>query len=190
MMVVVRVLFVGPTSRPWTSIEGEVDPDLGRLARPGVELVYRCTGTGPADIHSAEDARQAAPGVVAAVRRAEADGFDGVIVDCTNDPGVVEAAKLVTIPVVGPGAALERAIAVAAPPVVRVSGDELRLLSVDELTARTAGAVTVVLGGTGWSHIAEARTADRPDLIVLDPLAVALDDCLARVADTARRSVP
>ena len=134
--------------------------------------------SGPADIHSAEDAGQAAPGVVAAVQRAEADGFDGVIVDCTEDPGVVEAAKLVAIPVIGPGAALERAIAVAARPVVRVSGDELRLLSVDALTVRTAGAATVVLGGTGWSHIAEAMTADQPDLVVLDPLAVALDDCL------------
>lgn len=189
-MVVVRVLFVGPTSRPWTSIEAEVSADLERLTRPGVELVYRCTGMGPADIHSAEDAAQAVPGVVAAVQRAEADGFDGVIVDCTEDPGVVEAAKLVTIPVIGPGAALEGAMAVAARPVVRVSGDELRLLSVDALNSRTAGAATVVLGGTGWSHIAEAMIADQPDLVVLDPLAVALDDCLVRVADTARRSVP
>ncbi len=189
-MVVVRVLFVGPTSRPWTSIEGEVNADLERLARPGVELVYRCTDSGPADIHSAEDASEAASGVVAAVRRAEADGFDGVIVDCTEDPGVVEAAKLVAIPVVGPGAALERAIAVAAPPVVRVSGDELRLLSVDELTVRAAGATIVVLGGTGWSHIAEALTADQPDVVVLDPLAVALDDCVSRLTDTACRSVP
>jgi Asp/Glu/hydantoin racemase len=190
MMVVVRVLFVGPTSRPWTSIKGEVNADLERLARPGVEFVYRCTGTGPADIRSAEDAREAAPGVVAAVRRAEADGFDCVIVDCTEDPGVVEAAKLVAIPVVGPGAALERAIAVAAPPVVRVSGDEVRLLSVVELIMRVAGAATVVLGGTGWSHIAEALTADRPDLVVLDPLAVALDDCVSRLTDTVHRSMP
>ena len=97
MIVVVRVLFVDPTSRPWTSIEGEINADLARLALPGVELMYRCTGTGPADIRSADGASQAAPGVVAAVRRGEADGFDGVIIDCTEDPGVVEAAKLVAI---------------------------------------------------------------------------------------------
>lgn len=190
MLAVVRVLLVGPTSRSWRSIECEVNADLERLARPDVEFVYRCTGTGPADIHSTEDAREAAPGVVAAVRRAEADGFDGVIVDCTEDPGVIEAAKLVAIPVVGPGAALERAIAVAATPVVRVSGDELRLLSVDELTVRVTGAATVVLGGTGWSHISEALTADQPDLVVLDPLAVALGDCLSILTDTSSRSVP
>jgi len=131
LLVVVRVLFVGPTSRSWRSIEGEVNADLERLARPGVE------------------------------------------------------AKLVAIPVVGPGAALERAIAVAGRPVVRVSGDELRSLSVEELTMRARGAATVVLGGTGWSHISEVLTADQPDLVVLDPLAVALDDCLSILADTA-----
>ena len=69
---------------------------------------------------------------------------------------------------------MERAIALAAAPVVRVSGDELRLLSVDELIVCVAGAATVVLGGTGWSHISEALTADQPDVVVLDPLAVAL----------------
>ena len=185
MTVVVRVLFVGPTSRPWTSIKAEVNADLERLARPGVELTYRCTGTGPADIHTAADARQAAPGVVAAVRRAEVEGFDGVVVDCTEDPGVLEAGKLVSIPVVGPGSALGRAVALAATPVVRVSGHDLRSLSLDELRLRTAGAATVVLGATGWSHVAEAMTANRSDLVVLDPLAVALDACLARLTDTA-----
>jgi Asp/Glu/hydantoin racemase len=185
MTVVLRVLFIGPTSRPWTSIEADVNADLERLARPGVELAYRCTGTGPADIRSATDARAAAPGVVAAVLQAEAEGFEGVVVDCTEDPGVVEAGKLVTIPVVGPGLALERAAAVAATPVVRVSGHELRSLSLDELTLRTTGAATVVLDGTGWSHVAEAMTANQPDLVVLDPLAVALDACMARLTDTA-----
>ena len=183
-MVVVRVLFVGPTSRPWASIADEVDADFARLARPGVELVYRCTGTGPADIRSAEDASRAAPGVVAAVQRAEVDGFDGVVVDCTEDPGVVEAAELVAIPVVGPGAALERVIAEAEPPVVVLSGDEVRSASIDELIRRTAGAATAVLGGTGWSHVADALAVDRPDLVVLDPLAVALEACLATLTDT------
>lgn len=181
----VRVLLIGPTSRPFTSVEAEVNADLERLARPGVELAYRCTGTGPIDIRSAADAGRAAPGVVAAVRRAEADGFDGVIVDCTEDPGVVEASELVEIPVVGPGSALERAIATAAGPVVTVTADDLRSLSVDELTPLTAGAATVVLGGTGWSHVAEALIAGRPGLLVLDPLAVALDACVARLAGNA-----
>jgi hypothetical protein len=185
MGVVVRVLFVGPTSRSWMSIEDEVESELERLARPGLELAYRCTGTGPLYIRSAADASQAAPGVVAATRRAEQDGFDGVIVDCTEDPGVVEAAALVAIPVVGPGEALERAIAVAAAPIVRVSADDLRSWSVDELAAHTAGAVTVVLDGTGWSHVVESLTVNRPGLVVLEPLAVALDACVARLAESA-----
>ncbi len=184
MISVVRVLFIGPTSRPWKTIEAEVNTDLERLARPGVELTYRCTGTGPAHIHTAADASCAVPGVVAAVRLAEAEGFDGVVVDCTEDPGVVEAAKLVTIPVIGPGFELERAIAVAQAPVVRVSGNDLRLLSFDELMLRTAGAATVALGGTGWSHLADALAANQSDLVVLDPLAVALDACMTRLTET------
>jgi hypothetical protein len=35
-----------------------------------------------------------------------------------------------------------------------------------------------------WSHVAEALTTDRPGLVVLDPLAVALDACLAIITDT------
>ena len=81
---------------------------------------------------------------------------------------------------------MERAIALAAALAVRVSGDELRLLSVDELIVCVAGAATVVLGGTGWSQISEALPADQPDVVVLDPLAVALDDCLSLLSGSAK----
>lgn len=174
----VRVLFVGPTSRPWEAIESEVSADLERLERPGVELAYRCTGSGPADVHSPAEAERAAPGVVAAVRRAEAEGFSAVVIDCTEDPGAAEAALLVTIPVIGPGAVMQRAIAMARSPVVVVSGGDLRSLSVDELKLRTADAATVALGATGWSHVADQLVADRPALVVLDPLSAALDVCM------------
>lgn len=184
MRDVVRVLFIGPTSRPWKTIRAEINADFERLARPGVELTYRCTGTGPAHIHTAAEASSAVPGVVAVVRQAEAEGFDGVVVDCTEDPGVVEAAKLVKIPVIGPGFELERAIAVAPTPVVRLSGNDLRSLSFDELKLRIAGAATVALGGTGWSHVADAFAADQSDLVVLDPLAVALDACITQLTET------
>ena len=173
-----RVLLVGPTSRPWESIEAEVSADLQRLARPGVELSYRCTGTGPADIHTTADAERAVPGVVAAARRAEVEGFDVVIVDCTEDPGVEEATRLVTIPVIGPGLAMKRAIATAKKPIVEVRGDDLRSFSSDELKLRIAGAATVALGGTGWSHVADELVANQPNLVVLDPLDIALDACI------------
>lgn len=177
-----RVLVVGPTSRPWDEIADEVAADLVRLRRPGLELEYRCTGTGPLDIRSSEDAAAAAPGVIDLARSAAAEGFDGVVVDCTEDPGVAAADDELDIPVVGPGQAL-RAVAVASPePVVWLSGDELRAMATEDAVELVASAATVVLGGTGWSHVAERLHRDRPDLVVLDPLQVALDECLARIA--------
>lgn len=176
-----RILVIGPTSRSWDEIADEVTADLERLARPGIVLVYRCTGTGPAAIHTSGDAEAASPGVVALARLAAREGFDGVIVDCTDDPGVAEADAELDIPVVGPGAALRAAAADAPGPVVRLSGDTLRSSSPDEIVHLVEGAATVVLGGTGWSHVADALMVDRPGLVVLDPLPVALDRCLARI---------
>jgi Asp/Glu/hydantoin racemase len=177
---VTRILVVGPTSRPWAEIVDEVESDLARLARPGVRLEYRCTGAGPASIRSEEDAAAAAPGVVETARRGAIEGYDAVMVDCTDDPGVEWADAELGIPVVGAGAALRAAAVSAARPVVWLSGDELRSSTIDELLDRVRTAATVVLGGTGWSHVADALRGDRPDLVVLDPLPVALDRCLAR----------
>jgi Asp/Glu/hydantoin racemase len=176
-----RILVVGPTSRPWAEIADEVEGDLARLARPGVELVYRCTGSGPTSIRSEHDVVASAPGVLEAARRGATEGFDAVIVDCTEDPGVDEARAELDIPVVGPGAALRAAASRAAAPVVWLSGDELRSSTTDQLLERARAAATVVLGGTGWSHVADVLRRDRPGLVVLDPLPVALERCLAGV---------
>src|SRR5699024_295355 len=137
----------------WSAVAGEVAADLARLARPNVEVSYRCTGDGPVAIHTDEDAIEAAPHVVRAVIDAAHEGFDAVIVDCTADPGVVEARQAVTIPVVGAGEALRTAMESAPTPLRLVTGDELRAFELDALLERTAGAATVALGGTGYSHL-------------------------------------
>jgi Asp/Glu/hydantoin racemase len=177
-----RVLLVGPTSAPWRSIAAEVEADLARLARPGVQLSYRCTAAGPLQVRSAEDAEAAAPYVVQTIIDAAGEGFDAVIVDCTADPGVVEARAVVSIPVVGAGEALKTAMAIARQPVFELSGDELRVMDTATLVGHLRDAATVALGGTGFSHLAEILTAANPGLVVLDPLRVALDQCLARLA--------
>jgi Asp/Glu/hydantoin racemase len=177
----VRVLLVGPTSAPWQSIESEIDADLARLARPGVELTYRCTGEGPSEIRTTHDARIAAPFVVKTIVAAAHEGFDAIIVDCTADPGVAEGRESVDIPVVGAGEALRSAIARAKPPVCELTGDDLRGMDVAALVNSLRGAATVALGGTGFSHLVEIVTAANPKLVVLDPLSVALDACLAQL---------
>lgn len=179
--VIIRVLLVGPTSAPWTAVAGEVEADLARLARPHVVLSYRCTGAGPLAIHTAEDAIEAAPHVVRAVVDAADKGFDAVIVDCTAEPGVAQARQAVTIPVIGAGEALWAAINLAPTPVCLLTGDELRTSELDALLEQTAGAATVALGGTGYSHLVAVLVDADPERVVLDPLDQALEVCLAQL---------
>ena len=72
-----------------------------------------------------------------------------------------------------------------------LTGDDLRSMDVATLVSHLRDASTVVLGGTGFSHVVEILTKARPKLVVLDPLEVALDACLARLPErltvTARR---
>lgn len=175
-----RIAVIGPTSMTWDELAADVEPDLARLRRPGVEVTYVPTGSGPRSITTDEDERAAAPYVVATAERCQRDGFDGAIVDCTGDPGVAEARSRLRIPVVGAGEALRRAVAVARPPVVVLSGDELRAGDPDALNARAREAHTVALGGTGWSHLAPLLATD--GRVVLDPLDVALAECLGMIA--------
>lgn len=169
-----RVLLLGPTSASWESIAAEVQADLDRLRRPGVELTYRCTPAGPEHVHTAADVEAAAPHVVAAIVTAQQDGFDGVIVDCTADPGVADARRAVRIPVVGAGEALRAAIAAVPEPVCVLDGDELRSMTTAQIVARAADATTVALGATGFSHLTDELAAALPHMTVLDPLPVAL----------------
>ena len=172
-----RIALVGPTSAAWDEIESDVAPDLARLARPGVALQYVVTGAGPRSITSDADERAAAPHVVATIVRCEQQGFDAAIVDCTGDPGLDEARRTVRIPVVGAGEALRRAIGSSAQPVMVLSGDELRASTTDQLGDRVRDARTVALGGTGWSHLVPVLAGR--GRVVLDPLDVALTQCLA-----------
>ena len=169
------MLLIGPTSAPWEAIVDGVEADLARLARDGVELAYRCTGGGPLEIHSDADARAAAPFVVRTAIDAVSDGFDAVIVDCTADPGVADARAVVHFPVVGAGEALQSAIARARRPVCMLTGDELRSITASALVARAGGVATMALGGTGFSHLVEVLIDAYPEIVVLDPLVVALD---------------
>jgi Asp/Glu/hydantoin racemase len=172
-----RVALIGPTSMTWDEVAPDIEPDLARLARPGIELRYVLTGAGPKSISSEEDERAAAPHVVDTVVRCEREDFDAAILDCTGDPGLDEARAIVRIPVIGAGEALRRAIASARAPVTVLSGDVLRASTPDELVGRVGDARIVALGGTGCSHLVPVLAVD--GRVVLDPLDVAMEQCLA-----------
>jgi allantoin racemase len=65
---------------------------------------------GPASIESAVDEVLAAPGVVDAAIKAEADGAQAIVIDCMLDPGLDAAREAVSIPVIGCGEAAMRSV--------------------------------------------------------------------------------
>jgi Asp/Glu/hydantoin racemase len=173
------VLIIGPTSASWEDVAEEVTADLERLRRRDLALSYRRTAAGPPVIRCEADVVAAAPHVVRAAMAAASEGFDAVIVDCTDDPGVAAARHAAGVPVIGAGEALRVAIADAPRPVRLFSGDELRQLATEEVLLRARGARTVALGATGFSHLVDQCAALDTVHVVLDPLDVAVELCLA-----------
>lgn len=105
----VRLLLLHPVS----PVDGEDGPFPSThcsalLPTTLVDEIY-CPGA-PKEIPNSAARRLAAPFVVAKSRWAEAQGYDAVVVDCMLDPGVREAKRAVSIPVIGIGEAT-RAIA-------------------------------------------------------------------------------
>jgi Asp/Glu/hydantoin racemase len=160
-----------------------VSTDLERLRRPDLELAYRCTAAGPPAIRSQADVVAAAPHVVRVAMAAAGEGFDAVIVDCTDDPGVAAARRVAGVPVIGAGEALRVAIADAPQPVRLFSGDELRRLPAEDVLRLARGAHTVALGATGFSYLVDQFAALEGVGVVLDPLDVAAQLCLAALRD-------
>ena len=63
-------------------------------------------------------------------------------------------------------------------------------MDLTEVFERTRHAATVVVGATGFSHVADALSKAAPDLVVLDPLQVALDASLRSIIDRNGLSSP
>ena len=71
-------------------------------AKPDTQLRVVCLEWGTASIEARVDDALAAPGVLQRAIEAEQAGAEAVIVNCMNDPGVLAAREMVSIPVIGP----------------------------------------------------------------------------------------
>jgi len=78
---------------------------LQELAASGTAVTAEHTQSGPAAIESARDAGAVVPELIRLTPLAEQRGFDALIIGCFSDPGIDALRELLTIPVVGPGAA-------------------------------------------------------------------------------------
>ena len=76
---------------------------LATVARQGTLISVCCIEGGPRSIESARDAVIAGPYILAEVSKAQAEGYDAIIVYCMSDPGIDAAREITTIPVIAPG---------------------------------------------------------------------------------------
>ncbi|MFQ8432738.1 aspartate/glutamate racemase family protein [Amaricoccus sp. W119] len=94
-----RILVVNPNST--RSMTEKIVVAAKAAASPGTEIVG-ATGKGaPASIEGHYDEAMSLPGLLAAVREAEAGGIDGVVVACFDDPGIDACREIATGPVLG-----------------------------------------------------------------------------------------
>ncbi len=98
-MINIRVL------TPITTEDFRDDAQLNEAAPAGCKITTMTLQRGPDSVESAIDEVLAAPGVVDAACRAEADGCDAIVIDCMLDPALEAAREAVAIPVVGAGEA-------------------------------------------------------------------------------------
>lgn len=76
---------------------------LSALLPTGAKISACVLKRGPASVESAVDEALAAPGVIDAALRAEANNAAAIVIDCMLDPGLEAAREAVGIPVVGCG---------------------------------------------------------------------------------------
>lgn len=144
-------------------------------AAAGTEVLVEPTAKGPAAIESAHDAALIIPELIRLGPLAEQRGHDALIIGCFGDPGLDALRELLTIPVVGPGAA---SLHVAAQLGTRIS--------VLTPTGRGYGRVAARLRGLGLaSLLASVRGID---LSVMD-LARQTPGALDKAAVAARLAV-
>ncbi|MEM7213002.1 MAG: aspartate/glutamate racemase family protein [Pseudomonadota bacterium] len=98
-----RVLVVNPNST--ASMTDGIVEAARSAAASDLEIVGMTNASAPPAIQGEADGHAATPGVIYAVREAEANGFDAAIVACFDDTGLAAAKAAVKIPVIGIGQA-------------------------------------------------------------------------------------
>ena len=94
-----RLLVVNPNTT--ASMTAKIGACARAFASPGVEIIARNPPDGPASIDGHYDEAMSTPGLLAEIRRGEAEGVDGTVVACFDDPAIGACREIATGPVVG-----------------------------------------------------------------------------------------
>lgn len=108
-----RILVLNPNTT--ASMTALIEECARAVAGPGVLVSAVTPATGPESIESHYDEALAVPPLLSLLAAGEADGYDGFVIACFGDPGLLAARELVTGPVVGIAEAAMRTAAYLAP---------------------------------------------------------------------------
>jgi allantoin racemase len=94
-----RILVVNPNTT--ASMTEKIGQAARAVAAPGTEIIALDPGHGPVSVEGHYDGAFCLPGLLQCVRRGEAEGFDGFVVACFDDPGIGACREIASGPVVG-----------------------------------------------------------------------------------------
>lgn len=94
-----KIMVINPNSSE--EMTRQIEQVLSRIKRPETELTVVRVEEAPPAIESDTDIAQAVPGVLRLVHRANAEGYNAVILACFSDPGLGAAREVSEILVLG-----------------------------------------------------------------------------------------
>ncbi|WP_327114907.1 aspartate/glutamate racemase family protein [Nocardia sp. NBC_01730] len=94
-----RIRVINPNTT--RSMTDTIEECARAVAGPGTLLDAVTSEMGPASIESHYDEALSVPGLLAAIRRGEAEGVDGYVLACFGDPGLDAAREVAGGPVIG-----------------------------------------------------------------------------------------
>ncbi|MBA49029.1 MAG: aspartate/glutamate racemase family protein [Paracoccus sp. (in: a-proteobacteria)] len=148
-----RILVMNPNST--VSMTDKIVESARQAASEGTEIIAATGGApAPASIQGHHDEAMSVPGLIARLKQAEADGVDGVVVACFDDPGIRACREVFSGPVLGICEAATKAASMIA-----------TSFSVVTTLPRSAPIIEHLIHGYGLSHqCRQVRSAAIPVL--------------------------
>ena len=94
-----KILVMNPNST--ASMTDKIVESARQKASVGTEIIGASGTDAPASIQGHYDEAMSVPGLLARLKQAEADGIDGVVVACFDDPGIGACREVFSGPVLG-----------------------------------------------------------------------------------------
>ncbi len=129
-----RILVVNPNTT--ASMTAKIGVCARAAASLGTEIVTRNPATGPVSVEGHYDEALCTPGLLEEIRRGEAEGVDGFVVACFDDPAIGACREIATGPVLGIAEAAMHAAAMIATSFSVVTTLQRSVPIVEDLVAR------------------------------------------------------